>query len=576
MSALTGPANGSTSAPVPPVVEARGLSVSYGDHEVVSDVSFAVPAGRVVAVVGESGSGKTTAVAALLGLLPPGGRITSGSVHVAGRDLTRAPERARRDVRGRVVGYVPQDPMVGLNPTLRVGEQVAEAVRRRGVPRRSVPAEVLEVLAAAGIDDPALRARQHPHQLSGGLRQRALIAIALAAHPQLLVADEPTSALDTTVAQKILDHLEHLVTSSGTGLLVITHDLRVAADRADEVLVMSAGRIVERGRPADVLASPQHPYTQRLVADAPGASRRGTRVTVIPRAAEVHDHGDHGTPEQPVLELESVTKDFPLPRSAVAAGAPRHVRALDDVSLTVRRGTTLALVGESGSGKTTALRVAMRLEEPTSGRVVFDGQDITASRWSELRPLRRRFQLVHQNPFASLDPRWDVAELVTEPLHSFGVGGRADRARAALELLDAVRLPAAFADRRPAELSGGQRQRVAIARALALDPELVLLDEPVSALDVTVQAQVLDLLVELQRERGLSYLLISHDLAVVADTSHDVAVMTRGRIVERGPTSEVFAAPQSATTAELLAAVPGRRGARRAAGRTEATLVVAR
>ncbi|PWJ48304.1 peptide/nickel transport system ATP-binding protein [Quadrisphaera granulorum] len=549
----------STLAVDTPVVEVRDLSVAYGQHQAVNGVSFAVPAGRVVAVVGESGSGKTTTVSALLGLLPAAGRVVAGSVHVGGRDLTHVSERERRAVRGRVVGYVPQDPTVGLNPTLRVGEQVAEAVRRRGVPRRSVPAEVLEALAAAGIDDPAQRARQHPHQLSGGLRQRVLIATALAAHPQLVIADEPTSALDTTVAQKILDHLEGLVRTSGTGLLIITHDLRVATDRADEVLVMSAGRIVERGRPVDVLGSPQHPYTQRLVADAPGGGSRSVTL-VAPAAAVSAEAAEAAQADDVVLRLEGVTKDFVVPRGA----AQRTLRALDDVSLSVRRGTTLALVGESGSGKTTALRVAMRLEEPTSGRVVFDGEDITRRGWRELRPLRRRFQLVHQNPFAALDPRWDVRDLVTEPLHSFGIGTSAERARAAERLLDAVHLPAAFADRRPAELSGGQRQRVAIARALALDPELVLLDEPVSALDVTVQAQVLDLLVELQRERGLSYLLISHDLAVVADTSHDVAVMSRGRIVESGPTAQVFADPQATTTAELLAAVPGQRAARRA------------
>jgi peptide/nickel transport system ATP-binding protein len=536
------------------------LSIAYGpagrQRTVVEGVSFDVGRGEKVAIVGESGSGKSTTANAILGLLPRGGAITGGRIAVGDTDLTRASERTFRGIRGRRIGLVPQDPMVGLNPTLRIGTQVAEAVRLRGVPRQSVSAEVIESLAAAGLDQPELRARQYPHELSGGLRQRALIAIALAGKPTLLIADEPTSALDATVQRKILDHLDTLVADTGISLLIITHDLGVAADRADRVLVMNEGRVVESGHPHSILAAPAHPYTRRLIAAAPGLThlRGGTSsartIARVPLTAD--------SLVEPILRLEAVTKRFSLPR---AGAGDRSFLAVDDVSLAVVPGQTLALVGESGSGKTTLLRIANGLETPTSGRVVFDGTEITSLSWKQVRPLRRRFQMVHQNPFASLDPRFSVRDLIAEPLESFAIGSRATRTSSVRSLLDRVALPAAFLDRRPAELSGGQRQRVAIARALALSPEVVLLDEPISALDVSVQAQILDLLVELQRDLGLAYLVISHDLAVVAEMSHRVAVMESGRVVEEGDTDDVFARPQHEITRELLAAIPGQLGA---------------
>ena len=531
-----------------PVARVTDLEVTYGrGAPAVRGVSLEVAPGEVVALVGESGSGKSTTAHTLLGLLPRSGRITAGSVEVGGTDVTRAGERVLRSVRGGVVGLVPQDPMVGLNPTRRIGAQIAEAVRLRGVPRPAVAAEVLEALEQAGVDDPGLRARQYPHELSGGLRQRALIALALAGKPRLLVADEPTSALDVTVQRTILDHLEHLVRAQNQqriALLVITHDLAVAADRADRVLVMQDGRVVEQGRPADVLVDPQEAYTRRLIAAAPGL---GTGGRVVPRFTDPD-------PARPVLRLEGATVEFPLPGRA-------PLRALDDVDLTVPAGQTLAVVGESGSGKTTALRVALGLQPVTAGRVLLDEEDLTAASWRRWRPVRRRVQLVHQNPFAALDPRFTVLESVVEPLVSFRVGDRASRLARARELLDRVGLPASYLARLPAELSGGQRQRVAIARALALDPELLLLDEPVSALDVSVQAQILDLLVELQQDLGVSYLFVSHDLAVVAQVSHHVAVLRRGRVVEHGPTAEVFADPQAQYTRALLDAIPGGRHA---------------
>ncbi|MCU1479530.1 MAG: transporter, binding component [Subtercola sp.] len=563
-----------------PIVEINNLSVTYSREgrksAAVSDLTLIIAAGETVAIVGESGSGKSTTANALLGLLPSGGEVSGGSIRIDGADTTRASEKVLRSIRGRVIGLVPQDPMVALNPTLRIGPQVAEAVRRRGdVPKRSLDAEVVEVLEAAGLDNPVLRARQYPHELSGGMRQRVLIAIALAGRPQLIVADEPTSALDVTVQKRILDHLQSLVRDRGISLLIITHDLGVAADRADRVLVMQGGRVVEQGRPAEILVAPAEDYTRRLIAAAPGLSSDG-RVKIrhaggsaarggaatgpatsvadraVAPAGSVTAGGDTATP---ILSIVGVTKDYRLPRSPEGQ---RTFRAIDAVSIDVPAGQTVGLVGESGSGKTTTLRVALGLEKPTAGRVLFEGVDITDAGWRELRPLRKRFQLVHQNPFSSLDPKFTVGQSILEPLVSFGVGDRASRSARLRELLDQVALPAAFADRRPAELSGGQRQRVAIARALALKPDLVFLDEPVSALDVSVQEQILTLLATLQDELGLSYLFISHDLAVVAQLAHRVAVLNRGVVVEQGATIDVFANPQSDYTKALLDAIPGR------------------
>jgi ABC-type glutathione transport system ATPase component len=527
------------------VLEIEDLSVGFGpkgrERRVVENLSLTVRPGQVVALVGESGSGKSSTAHAALGLLPAGGRIVGGRITLGGHDVTNADDKAFRRHRGPVVGLVPQDPMVALNPTMRVGEQVAEAVRRRGVPKRSVEVEVIEVLERAGVDNPSLKARQYPHELSGGQRQRVLIAIALAGKPKLLVADEPTSALDATVQRRILDHLDRLVADNGTSLLLITHDLGVAVDRADHLVVMSQGRIVEQGVPAEVVAHPQHAYTQRLLDAAPGLGRI-RRPAPVPPVDDV------------VLRFEGVSKEF---ASRSGFGSRSRTRVLDDVTLDVHRGRTLALVGESGSGKTTALRIAMGLERPTSGRVQFDGVDVASSDRRELRALRRRFQFVHQNPFAALDPKFSVRDLIVEPLESFRIGDRSSRTATVAKLLDQVALPASYLGRRAAELSGGQRQRVAIARALALEPELLLLDEPVSALDVSVQAQILDLLIGLQGELGLTYVLVSHDLAVVAEVSHQLAVLDGGRIVETGPTQQVFDHPQHALTRALLAAVPG-------------------
>jgi peptide/nickel transport system ATP-binding protein len=525
-----------------PLLQVDDLRVSYATVPAVRGASLAVAPGEVVAVVGESGSGKSTLAHAVAGLLPGTGRVDAGRVTLGDQELTGLSERAWRTVRGRRIGLVPQDPGVALNPVQRVGVQVAEALAVHGLAdRRSAPARAVELLAEAGLPDPAARARQYPHELSGGMRQRVLIAIAIAARPQLLVADEPTSALDATVQRHILDRLDQLVRASGTAVLLITHDLGVAADRADRIVVMHGGRVVEEGPVREVLAAPREEYTRRLLESAPGL-RRIERPT---RRAETSD--------SPLVEVRDLVKEFPLGRG--------RIRAVDGVSFTIARGETLALVGESGSGKSTTARLVLRLADPTSGTVTFDGTDITRVRGRAWRELRRRAQLIYQNPYASLDPRFSIAEVIAEPLRAFRMGdARSRRARAA-ELLDRVALPEPVLDRRPAELSGGQRQRVAIARALALSPDLVVCDEPVSALDSHVSAQVLDLLAELQADAGLTYLFISHDLAVVRRIAHRVGVLRGGRLLELAPTEQLFAAPRHEYTRELLAAIAGQKEA---------------
>ncbi|MGQ4376358.1 dipeptide ABC transporter ATP-binding protein [Streptomyces sp. SAS_267] len=542
-----------------PLLEIRGLSVSYrtrdgGTVAAVRGVDLDVWPGQVTAVVGESGSGKSTTAHAITRLLPDNGVIDAGAVRFGRHDLATLSEAELRTVRGARIGLVPQDPTVSLNPVKRIGEQVAEVLRIHGLAtRRSAAAEAIGVLGRAGLPDAAVRARQYPHELSGGMRQRALIAVAIAARPELIIADEPTSALDVTVQRVILDHLQHLAEESGTAILLVTHDLGVAAERAQRLVVMAQGRVVEAGATQDVLADPQDTYTRHLLASAPSMTTARRRPSAPEATADT----------VPLVEARHLVKEFRLPGTA---DGPRTLRAVDDVSFAVHRGQTLALVGESGSGKSTTARLVLRLADATAGQVLFDGVDVTASRGARARGLRRRAQLVYQNPYASLDPRFSIGEVITEPLRAFKVGDRASRLARARELLDRVALPPATLERRPAELSGGQRQRVAIARALALSPNLVVCDEPVSALDVSVQAQVLELLAELQAGTGVAYLFISHDLAVVRQIAHQVAVMRAGRVVETGPPEDLFTRPRHEYTRALLAAIPGGRVPSPAAG----------
>jgi len=515
------------------------LQISYGNEPAVSGVSFTVGRGEVVAVVGESGSGKSTTAHAILGLLAGSGHVTGGSVEFEGDRIDSYSDRAWQRIRGARIGLVPQDPTTSLNPVTRIGDQVAEVLRIHGLAdRRTARLDAVAVLERAGIDRPEIRARQYPHELSGGMRQRVLIGIALVANPALIIADEPTSALDVTVQRRILDHLDERIAESGAAVLLITHDLGVAADRADRILVMQGGRIVESGRTADILGDPRDEYTRKLLNSAPSLSSGPADRPVRQDTS-------------PLLTLTGITKRFNVGRGS-------SITAVNDVSLTVPKGQTVSLVGESGSGKSTTARIAVRLEQADAGTITFDGQDITKVKGSDLRELRRKIQLVYQNPYASLDPKLSVQDIVAEPLRAFKVGGRSQQQSRAAELLDQVALPEQFLSRKPAELSGGQRQRVAIARALALKPDLLVLDEPVSALDVSVQAQILALLDELQRELGLTYLFISHDLAVVRQISDVVGVMQAGRLLEIGTTAEIFDNPRNEYTRTLLDAIPGR------------------
>jgi peptide/nickel transport system ATP-binding protein len=526
-----------------PLLSVEGLEVRFGTHDpAVCGLDLTVLRGQTVAVVGESGSGKSTAAAAILGLLAPGGRITRGRIIFEGRDITGADGRVLRSIRGREIGYVPQDPMTNLNPVWKVGFQIREALRAN-TDGRDARRRAVELLAEAGMPEPAKQARRYPHQLSGGMCQRALIAIGLAGRPRLLIADEPTSALDVTVQRRVLDHLQHLTDELGTALLLITHDLALAAERAESVVVVHRGAVVESGAAQEILRNPQHEYTQRLVAAAPS-------LTVRTRRAEVPETQDD------ILVASALTKVY-----RESHGTPwrrAEFRAVDSVSFRLRRASTLAIVGESGSGKSTLARMVLGLLRPTSGTVDFGGTQVTDNLDRDRAlAFRRRIQPVFQNPYSSLDPRYTVYRAVEEPLRIHRVGDRREREHAVRELVDQVALSSAVLGRLPRELSGGQRQRVAIARALALRPDVLVCDEAVSALDVLVQAQILDLLADLQAQLGLTYLFISHDLAVIRQIADDVLVMRAGQVVEHAPTEELFSRPGHEYTRELLRAIPG-------------------
>ena len=535
-----------------PVLEVQGLAVAYRDaagqaQRVVHGVSFSVAPGEVVALVGESGSGKTTTAQAVIGLLADNGHREHGSIRLQGTEVSGWPAARWNAIRGRVVSLVPQDPTMSLNPVRTVGDQVGEILRIHGLrDRTAVQAHVLELLARVGLSQPALRARQYPHELSGGMRQRVLIAIAIALRPALIIADEPTSALDVTVQRRILDLIDALRRETGTAVLLVTHDLGVAADRSHRLVVMQGGRIQEQGPTLELLRNPQSAYTRRLLADAPSLAPAPRRT---PRPATTDDWA---------IEVEDLVHEFAAPGHASAHGRGIF-RAVDGVSLRVRRGSTHAIVGESGSGKTTTIRAIVGLGRPTAGRIRIEGTEVTGLRGEALRQLRRRVQLVYQNPFSSLDPRQSVFDIIEEPLLNFDPLPADERRRRVHDMLERVGLPAAVLQRRPHALSGGQRQRVAIARALVLQPQVLVLDEAVSALDVTVQAQILALLAQLQQDLGLTYLFISHDLAVVRQIADTVSVLRAGRVVDAGSVEEVFQRPTSDYTRELMDAIPGKR-----------------
>ncbi|MGA6126756.1 MULTISPECIES: ABC transporter ATP-binding protein [unclassified Microbacterium] len=540
-----------------PLLQIRDLKVAFSngkkEREVLHGVDLDVFPGETVAIVGESGSGKSTTAAAVIDLLPGTGKVTSGSILLDGVDLTKASRRDMEAIRGRDIGYVPQDPMSNLNPVWSIGFQVEEAVRANGLAssRRQARQRAIEVLKQAGLADAERRMHQFPHQFSGGMRQRALIGIGLAADPKLLIADEPTSALDVTVQRVILDHLASLTREKGTSVLFITHDLGLAAERADRIVVMNQGEIVEAGPSRVILENPQHPYTQRLVAAAPSLASQRIQAVAERRGVE---HLGEVVDAKPVVEVRDLVKEYKI-RSGGFRSEP--FRAVDGVSFQIPRGKTLALVGESGSGKSTVAKMVLQLEQPTSGAVIVDGADTSGMNRKEVFALRSRMQPVFQDPYGSLDPLRSIGALIAEPLRVHGVGDEKSRRDRVFELLEQVSLPREVAWRYPNELSGGQRQRIAIARALALKPSIVVLDEAVSALDVLVQDQILRLLAELQSELDLTYLFITHDLAVVRVAADLVCVMEQGRVVEQGTVDEIFASPTQEYTRRLLDAIPG-------------------
>lgn len=580
-----------------PLLKITDLEVTFttstGVVPAVRGANLTIYPGQTVAIVGESGSGKSTTAAAVIGLLPGTGKVTGGSIEFDGKELTKMSSKEWIELRGSGIGLVPQDPMSNLNPVLRVGTQVKEALLANNiVPRSEAGERVTELLEQAGLPDGERRAKQYPHEFSGGMRQRVLIAIGLASRPKLLIADEPTSALDVTVQRRILDHLETLTKEMGTAVLFITHDLGLAAERAEQLVVMHRGRIVESGPALEILQHPQHPYTKRLVSAAPSlASARieSAHARGITHTEEELTGSAKNASSEEMIRVEHLTKEFHI---RGAKGEASKLLAVDDVSFTLRRGKTLAVVGESGSGKSTAANMILHLLEPTSGKIFFDGEDTSEYSEAQLFALRRRLQAVFQNPYGSLDPMYSIYRIIEEPLriHSYGTKAYAQqeverakatgrdpepwavaaleghgeaekrlRAERVAELLDLVALPRSAMRRYPNELSGGQRQRVAVARALALNPEVIVLDEAVSALDVLVQNQILHLLNDLQAQLGLSYLFITHDLAVVRQIADDVVVMEKGRLVEANTTDALFDNPVQDYTRELIEAVPGRK-----------------
>ncbi|CAM5423060.1 ABC transporter ATP-binding protein [Thauera mechernichensis] len=612
-SAAVAGACASHGAPLLEVTDLR-VAIARGDDEIrpVDGVSFSIRQGQTFALLGESGCGKSMTALALARLLPDTGQICGGSVHLAGEDVLALPEAAMRRVRGGRIGMIFQEPSTSLNPVMTVGAQIMEALAHHCPPGVVLADEACGLLEAVGIRDPARRLRDFPFQFSGGMKQRVMIAIALAGRPQLLIADEPTTALDVTIQAQVLDLLVAIQRARGMGILLITHDLGVVARVAHTVGVMYAGEIVETGARTDFFAAPLHPYSRKLFAALPGADRRGAALEApegsVPgldrvfqgcrfaeRCPMAFDRCDEEAPgwhrlgeqavrchlyegvsvprpfvpaqaltavaegarsRQPVLEIRDLSVHFPV-RKGVLKRKVAELKAVDGLSLRLYAGRTLALVGESGCGKTTVGKAALRLVEATAGEFLLDGENITALPEQALHPLRRAVQMVFQDPFASLNPRMRVGDIIEEGMNALALGGDPRQRRKQVDgLLERVGLDPDMRWRYPHEFSGGQRQRIAVARALAVAPRVLICDEPTSALDVSVQAQLLNLMRELQREHGLAYLFITHNLAVVEYLADEVAVMYLGRIVEEGPVERVLSAPTHPYTRSLMAAVP--------------------
>jgi peptide/nickel transport system ATP-binding protein len=553
-----------------PILSVRHLTTSFRAEgvwrPVVKDLSFDIGAKETVAVVGESGSGKSVTALSIMNLVPTVNGRVAGSVRLAGRELVNLPEAQMRRVRGNEISMIFQEPMTSLNPVLTLGFQIAETLRfHRGLDQRAAEAEALRILDTVRIPAAASRFHEYPHRFSGGMRQRVMIAMALACRPKLLICDEPTTALDVTIQAQILELIKTLQDELGMAVMFITHDMGVVAEVADRMVVMVHGEAVEQGAAGEVFARPQHPYARALLAAVPklGALAGYTRPLRFPTVDTRTGESDipAETPDtvqasaRPLLEVSGLVTRFDL-RGGVLGRVTGRVHAVENVSFALHAGETLSLVGESGCGKSTTGRSILRLLQPTSGTVVFEGRDVASLPKPELRAMRRRMQMIFQDPFASLNPRKSVGDAIAEPILVHGLAGKEEARERAAQLLHKVGLHPDMAERLPHEFSGGQRQRLCIARALALEPRLIVADEAVSALDVSIKAQVINLMLDLQAELGLAYLFISHDMAVVERVSHRVAVMHLGEIVEIGPRAAIFGDPQHPYTRKLLSAVP--------------------
>ena len=516
------------------------LSVSFvtrnGTNKAVDNVSFSVEERQITAIIGESGSGKSVSCYAMLGLVPsPPGRIDGGKAHFQGQDLLALSEDELRAIRGRDITMIFQDPMTCLNPFMKIGDQLIEPLTlHKGLVKGPARERAMALLDEVGIRDPQAAMRAFPHEFSGGMRQRVMIAMALINEPKLLIADEPTTALDVTIQAQILKLIAELQTKRDIGVLFISHDLAVVSDIADQIVVMEKGKVVESGQPKAIFDNPQHPYTQKLLAAIPSGQKTAEPVT-----------------PDPLIRIENLRTWF------TPTGGAGPVKAVEDVSLEIHRGEVLGLVGESGSGKSTLGRSILRLVPITDGQITFEGTELSSLEGRSLKQFRHRMQMIFQDPYASLNPRMTVYDTLAEPLLLHGLVRKADLDQAIRELMDNVGLARAFVRKYPHEFSGGQRQRIAIGRALATRPEFIVADEPVSALDVTIQAQILDLLADLTKEYGLTMLFISHDLAVIRQIADRIAVMYHGKLVEEGSTAQVFEMPQQDYTRSLLAAIPG-------------------